>query len=397
MSNTAAEFLGWFLDACDRQPDRQRKLSKKFPGFRSMEDRLAFEAALQDAARLGAVSLVRGRGDASHLIEKVVLIDPMPLYDLLNRSPLSSLASEAARRLHDTAAALLPEVRGLAEEISSAWTRRAQPYGFPIGDPGTALLLRSLDAVLRREDDDNSDMRTYSRRMTGNSKAIEHNAGAIGAYLRKTGRIDADLDDLDALAAFGVAKFPQPVLISGRLRLCMTTGGTIDLGEAAYLGVPPEHIASIVATRPVRTILTIENLASFQRHVREARRPDDVVVYVGGFPSRAVRKVLKAIIALQEDQVFHWGDIDEGGIRIATFIDRATGTRIRPHLMTAELARKHGTKAKPCGRINADGTAFSEIADFLAADDAHHIEQEELDPIPPVEVVPPARRTHANG
>ena len=85
---------------------------------------------------------------------------------------------------------------------------------------------------------------------------------------------------------------------------------------------------SLQAVEPLRTVVTIENLESFNRHVREARRTDDAVLYTGGSPSRSVVAALRRLEELGARSLARWGDVDHGGIRIANRLFEVMGA---PH------------------------------------------------------------------
>ena len=72
----------------------------------------------------------------------------------------------------------------------------------------------------------------------------------------------------EALAALGLDRFGPPLLIAGPLAL---SGVALPLA-LAYLGLPatPAALETLSFTRPPTHLLTIENFASFNRHVLEA-------------------------------------------------------------------------------------------------------------------------------
>ncbi|TIP41546.1 MAG: hypothetical protein E5X69_16720, partial [Mesorhizobium sp.] len=82
---------------------------------------------------------------------------------------------------------------------------------------------------------------------------------------------------------------------------------------------------------------------------------------------------------------YHWSDIDPDGIWIFLTVERAFGRRLLPHLMTVDLAEKHGSKPdETAGRVaKAEGSVLFDLIAYLAKPGAKHLEQEELDPIIP--------------
>ena len=134
--------------------------------------------------------------------------------------------------------------------------------------------------------------------------------------------------------------------------------------------------------------MTIENFASFNRHVAEAD-PErvGVTIYVGGYPSLATQEALRSLGAGVPDDVcfFHWSDIDPDGTWIFRTIERAVGKPLTPHLMSAELAEKLGKAPLEAVRpsVASEGSAISPLVAYLQRDDAKWLEQEELDPTIP--------------
>jgi len=110
------------------------------------------------------------------------------------------------------------------------------------------------------------------------------------------------LGDDELLACFGLTGFQAPVFLRGPV--------TVRFGNTPEDGLLPGMAPPFVAVQrewldglswngegPF-SILTVENLTSFHRQVREARPTDVCVVYTGGFPSltviRALRHLLRA-------------------------------------------------------------------------------------------------------
>ncbi len=192
----------------------------------------------------------------------------------------------------------------------------------------------------------------------------------------------------DALRTLGLERFPPPLLIAGRVDL---VGADLSGAPLAYLGVSPKEADRIRFREPPRYILTIENFASFNRHIIEAD-PDrlGMTTYDGGYPSLATQNALRTLTdaAPKTTPIFHWSDIDPDGTWIVHTIERAIGRFIRPHLMTAEIAERLGKtpamKGAPA-RCPPDSGAFA-LAEYLTTDGAKTLEQEELDPrLPPMD------------
>lgn len=381
MSALARALLERLVDKAERLPDRTRAAGERPPErFASAEERTAFDALLIDAQRVQAIAIKRGRGETAHLITRVVLRDVDALRAFLGRSSSVSKAQAARQAVLDVFEPKTEGSRDALNQLTEGWLIGRQPFRLgPSEIQDVYAFLSALDAVVLRDPLDRRDLRTYSRKATGNSKRIEEQAARIAGFMRKTGRLDPGLEDEDAMKALGLEKFPQPVLMAGPIRVAST-----DLSGLAYVGVAPEDAATIEPSGPVRTLLTIENLASFNRQVREARSPDAVIIYTGGFPSRAVGAALRAIGTWSCVEAFHWGDVDLGGLRIALAIATALGRAPKPHLMTPQEALRAGIASVPLLTPDLPREhLWAPLAEFLRSQEAHILEQEEQDPVDP--------------
>jgi hypothetical protein len=381
-ASKARELLGILLDRVEDRPDRTRPPSEAAPiDFQSANDREAFLRILGDAERNGGISVVKGRGEAGHLIDRIRLRDAPALYAFLGRVPANELAREAVAKLRAQSAAHNIEAAQALEAIAAGWLRGERPLGLGRERVAQAAeFIVALEAALSRDTLDRRDLRTYSGQVTGDSKLMERHGSRIVAFLQGIGRLDAGLSDSEAMAILGLEKFPQPVLISGPVRV-----GAADFGQLVYVGIAPEQAPLVEPSAPIRSLVTIENLASFNRHVREARLAGDVVVYTGGFPSRAVVAALVAISRWPGSRtIHHWGDIDEGGLRIALTLSSVVSIPVVPHfLMTPDLAQQHGAPAKPVKLLSLlPDHPWHILVDFLRSDEARHLEQERIDPQP---------------
>jgi len=85
--------------------------------------------------------------------------------------------------------------------------------------------------------------------------------------------------------------------------------------------------------------------------------------------------------------VYHWGDIDAGGVRIAAHLEDTFGVPILLHEMTPALALGMGTplqSRKWLERLTVRLGDIGELARWLTSDQAKSLEQEELDPKVPL-------------
>ncbi|MGE5504320.1 MAG: Wadjet anti-phage system protein JetD domain-containing protein [Actinomycetota bacterium] len=346
------------------------------------DEREDLYARLAAAEKTGAVMLEWGRNDSRHLIIRVVLKDAAALYRFLGRTPKAALAADALAelraRLPDHPAVLEP----LLAALEDSW-RRGRPYmGLETDDIAGATRCLQTVAVLVEGRLDCLDLRTFSRRATGDSKFVECHQGRIVDLLRQIVDAPDEMSAEDVLASHGIARYPQPCLLAGPI-----TWRGQPLPTEPYIGIAPDMVTDLGVAGTPPWILTIENLASFNRQVREAAGTG-IILYTGGFPSTATLDCLLTLARATPCPVYHWGDIDPGGIKIAYRLEQALATIDRPlrlHRMDAKLGRRHGQPqaGKPVFRMDISGSVVAGLATFLAGPDACVLEQEELDPVVP--------------
>ena len=85
-------------------------------------------------------------------------------------------------------------------------------------------------------------------------------------------------------------------------------------------------------------VLTIENLTTFHGWARQQCDSNQLCLYTGGMPSPAWRTMYLRLLndLPRATPVMHWGDIDEGGFRIAAHLSRCAaevGHIVRPWKM----------------------------------------------------------------
>jgi hypothetical protein len=381
----ARELLGDLLDSYERgaaspfaYPD--------FSGVANISEVDRFVKELSEAEAVGAVRLAKGRGRNSDQIAYVRLEEPARLYEVLNRRPVGELAADASSRLLD-GLDLPDEFKAPIAEIRASWNRARTWQGFAAADVNRLRTALILAKAILEDKHRGVDYRTFSRRIAGDSKALDRVEGAVVRLLSSALDLPpaAAARPRDALRTLGLEKFAPPMLLSGRIDF-----GTAELSQAAptYFGIPPGEAYRLRLKERPRYLLTIENFASFNRHVIEADpEHSGLTIYVGGYPSLATQDALKSLANVVPADVpfFHWSDIDPDGTWIFRTIERIIERPLAPHLMSADLAGRFGRVPEQAVRppSRAEGSAISSLVTYLQGDGAKWLEQEELDPVIP--------------
>jgi hypothetical protein len=385
-SDVGVGFLERLLYLSERNPDRSRAASAA-PDYDSLPraDQLArFQERMIAAEKFGAVEIVRGRRERSHLMDRIRVKDPTLLAKYLGRTPASQIAEIAKAELVPIASAGEPWVLQLLEEMASRWARGETAYRLapsPL-DPVKEFLL--LLAAISHNEAVRLDARTFSLRATGDTKAFDRQASRLLAVLgARMGEPGAAAERI--WASIGLERFSHPIYLKGPVVVEGRAGILVDGTATPFASVHPEMLPLLKVIAQPNFLLTIENYASFNRQVREIEN-DGLVVYLGGFPSPGVVSLLARVLSQIRDDVpfFHWGDIDPGGLKIFRFLEETLPRSPRPHLMTRNLAEQFGKPATADSSLRAIGESDSAIADLAewmsTTIGPKALEQETLDP-----------------
>ncbi|WP_298257246.1 Wadjet anti-phage system protein JetD domain-containing protein [Bradyrhizobium sp.] len=387
--DAGVEFLERLLERSERNPDRSRPASAapEYDNLPSAQQIDRFHELMIAAERFGAVEVQRGRRDRVHLIERVRVRDPALLARHLGRPTATAVAQQARDGLLPIASTGEPWVAGLLEEMASRWARGESAQRLNAAEIDSAAEFFTLLSAISRRAAQGLDARTFSFRATGDTKAFDRHASRLAAVLAvRIGQPGATPDVV--WTHVGLERFSHPVHLRGPVAVEGPSGLLVDGGGRPFASVHPEMLPQLRFLQIPTAVLTIENYASFNRHVREI---DDgsLVVYTGGFPAAGIVELLSRVLAALPGDVpfFHWGDVDAGGLRIFRYLEESLSRGPRPHLMTRELAEAKGREAPVDPSLAAlaqSDSAIAGLAEWLAfGGSPKMLEQEALDPAVP--------------
>jgi hypothetical protein len=304
----------------------------EYAALKSWSEVEAFHAEIAAAERIGAIAVqwrgpVRGEGG----LKRLILRDLDRLAAHLGVELLGKRISAAAARLR-----VSQDAHPVVADVLDAWSKGRGVRGR--GPEAAGELADAIEAVeaSRRERREERVLRRESVRLYGDSKRLERLTPwldvLVGGELKPSG-----LSKHDIWAALGLRREPQPMLLAGSGQ-AMLREGTVPLVRP-YIGLPVEAVESIETCAAY--LLTIENLASFHDAARAMPDARGLLIYTAGMPSPAWRQLYVRIVrALPATAtVYHWGDIDEGGMRIAALLAEASaeaGRRLRPWRMATD-------------------------------------------------------------
>ena len=348
----------------------------------------ALHAGLLEAAAAGSVTLEWGRGYESHILKRIILEDGPALAHYLGVPLAAAQADNARLVLNGLLSGRESWIGDWVGKLLDRWSRNQVFCGVSPGDVATAsLLVRSLEAVAAGRQL-NLDLRTFSIRELGNSKAMESILSRFASVWKEYHPSELRIGEL--LETLGLVKFPLPLLLRGPVVLQLAGRDLDCAGISPFVGLPPQAVRGLAIGKAPDYVLSIENLASFNRHAAEVQ-DDGLILYSAGFPAPGVANFLRLLDAALPVGVpfFHWGDIDEGGLKIFSYIEGLLRRPLRPHLMNAELLVQRG-QSKPGLRMDEvrrsaekDSMVAGLARTILLTDPPIILEQENVDPVAP--------------
>lgn len=390
---TAEMLLNRLLDRYEGPRERVRDITHpidytRIGGPAAQDD---FHRVLQDAQRAGGITLDRERvGRFTGEFARVRLIDADRLYKFLVRAPADSIAETARRIIEDSISDILedPFFREIEGEAISAWGRSKSFLGFRPAQVDSFITVLRLAHGITHLTGRDIDHRTFSRRTVKDSKALERWEGRVTQLLKRRDESLAGDEAREILEASGIVRRAHLLQVKGPLRLRSDALKIEGTGEV-FIGLPWAAVQQATLSRTVDYIITIENSTSFWRYCTEITG-NYLALLSDGFPARDVLSsmahLVKTARAVANVPIYHWGDIDAGGARIAAHLEDAFGVSVSLHEMKPALALALGTplqSRKGLERLAVRAGDVGELSRWLRGDNAKGLEQEELDPKAP--------------
>lgn len=307
---------------------------KPYSGLRSWQQKQECDETFLAARDAGAVTLQRDKlNPKDGLFERIDLVDVQALARFLGRSTYADQLTQTIGQL-ESLKAEFPVIL----EVIGRWSGMAKVRGLGPQDAGAwidaAKTIRACAA--RSQDAKAAPVREFSARLFLDSKRVEALTPQLDILL------SGSVEDSPRAAAqvwqeLGLFREEHPVLLAGHVHI--TRDRSTGLIDAPYMGLPAATIQEVAST--VIEVITIENKTTF--HSEAKRRQDDraLLIYTAGMPSPAWRAMYARLLAslTPTTPIHHWGDVDEGGFRIASTIAavaKAAGFSLQPYRMSPE-------------------------------------------------------------
>lgn len=298
---------------------------------RSLQAKESFETTMQAARAQGAVNLIwDSPQEGNGFIKRVNLADPRALATFLGHTPLVDVLTCAS-------AQFAPYLKRfpVLNDVLQRWSqllkvRKLEPNS--VQNWLDAIQVIDL-ARYTAADAISVPIREASYRYFKDSKRIEKLVGPVDVLL--CGSIEAaPRDPASVWEELGLFREEHPALLAGNV--IVTRERVSACLDTPYAGLPAATVQGLKSVP--RQVMTIENLTTFHSEAKRLCNEEVLLIYTAGMPSHAWRAMYSRL--LQEipktTPIYHWGDVDEGGFRIAAALAReasAAGHTLQPWKM----------------------------------------------------------------
>ena len=227
------------------------------------------------------------------------------------------------------------------------------------------------------------DYRQFGARYLGDSKATKTIERPLAALFRQ--HMDAKIySDRDIMQELNIVPLAHPVLMRGPLRVG-DEPSAVSVQVSPYLGVPASWLEDVSVTGTAAYVLTIENLSSFNEYTQSIQ-DTGVVLYTGGFPTKAFQCFYKQVVEQARAPVYHWGDTDPHGFLILkTLQQQIPDFCVHPHLMDQPNGEAYSNvKLNELSRIAPVNAQVDELLSQLIDREIGLVEQEEVKAMSPL-------------
>jgi hypothetical protein len=369
-----------------RAPALTEKALAPYRSLKQLDRKEAVEAVFRAARSKGTVGLHWDEMGERYggFIRRVDLLDPPGLARFLNQKPASELRANAREVLAPFIDAL-----PVLSDVLAHWNKLRTVRGTKPSDVDSWR--DAAIAIQKARDDfgnasDYRPLRNFSAQVFQDSKRVESIIPQIDVLL--AGSIQAPPREASEVwGEIGLAREEHPVRLAGRVSIVRDR--VTALLDAPYGAFPVATVRAVAASPAPLAILTIENLTTFHQEANRGCDTPRLVIYTGGAPSPAWRAMYARLLesAPRDIPVRHWGDVDEGGFRIAAQIAkvaRASGRPLEAHRMSpgdVPEAQRRPASRETLERMQhlAREAGWQEIALAIDVERGFTAEQESLD------------------
>lgn len=358
MSKIATKSLCKLLEAAESHLAGTRKRPatltgkdlKEYQQIYAWEERNEFEAMIERAEQRHAIRVTRSnRPHEANQIRRIEVVDHSILADFLGKTLKSTLIDAAKQKL-----APYMDDFPILFEVITRWEQLKSVRG--TGPDAVENWLKGMQTIqyCRRFDSSAQSVpvRDASAQLFSDSKRIDTLVSFIDVLLSESLDVPRTIDEV--FAELGLQRIEQPALLAGNVDVIRQRG--TGLLDSPYVGFSPSAVLALDPAT-VSTILTVENQTTFYAEAKKRELENTLVLYTAGMPSPGWRSMYRRLIQSSNANtaILHWGDIDEGGYRIASVLAKdcaALNRRLLPYMMNPSEIPHTLRKSASTGTLN---------------------------------------------
>jgi hypothetical protein len=336
------------------------------PSYFSQTDPLARLTANEQFTALekaGLLQLTWFPGETGHLLQSVTLKTEYAtrVYNIIRRPPKASqhrtlaslLLAEKFRFVDDWRARA---IRHVLENLRAG--KSPAPFSLTDTDLNTDLLavMEALPALQTE-----TPYRVFSVRIFNDSKRLEAIKNQLVSLARLGNPEWKRLPAEEVLRELNLVPNPTYLHLAGNWQLTLQTGEILSLGGfTPSLGFPAAQTGQLQSVAiHAQAVLCIENLTTFHEFIRQQNTPRNTqyepaetcsefrfaVLCTSGNPSPALRRLLRLIP--DSTPIYHWSDLDYGGLNILSQLRRLVRPDIQPYRMDIATLEANYPRSRP--------------------------------------------------
>ncbi|MHC8670534.1 type I Wadjet antiplasmid transformation system protein JetD [Bacillus cereus] len=322
---------------------QKHELSKAYNDEMDYKNRLEINTALKDLLGKGIIEVKWEKWEENRIAEKVYLqYDFIPLaYREAGIEPKFEKMNRILKVLEPLAIHSWSWVRQWYKEVQQSFQNKKTARVDLNDVKGYELLVKALSRLEGLED--SIPKRTFSQLVFGDTKLFETTIqNRLLIIYKRYGDIEYE-SDKEYLESIGILENIQPVYVKGNVDICVR-GEKIALGSLpGGLGLMDETIKELeIQYVHDESIMLIENMTTYYEKIK--KNNNMLFIYTGGFPKKNVQQLLKKLnVYLKKHpiSVYHYGDLDYGGIQIFEYIKRSFFAELEPYMMDVTTYRKY--------------------------------------------------------
>jgi len=351
MESLARSLLGKLLDDSYKEEAGRRSRAaaltasnlSAYHDCKSLQGREAFEAIMESARMASAVDLEKAdRGPLEGFIIRMVVRNPVVLASILGREPLNETLARAGNAF-DPFISRFPVLATVLEQWKEL--RKVRNHDAASAqDWLDAIKVIDFSEENLRKGIVSMPLNVASGKLFKDTKRIRRLEIPLDVLL--TGSIEVSgREGYEIWNDIGLFREEHPVRMAGNV-VVEREGVTARL-DSPYSGLPAESVRRLASVPSA--VITIENQTTFHEEARARHGEDALLIYTAGMPNPPWCEMYVRILqGLPEGiPVFHWGDIDEGGFRIASVLAKEAAKaghsihplKMRPQDVPAEHRR----------------------------------------------------------